>query len=46
MADVLRKLLHKKIDLVEEGRLKEFVRHSAEQDKILICEREAESRLA
>ncbi len=46
MADVLRKLLHKKIDLVEEGQLKEFVRHSAEQDKILICEREAECRLA
>ena len=46
IANALQKLLHKKIDLVEEGQLKEFVRHSAEQDKILICEREAESRLA
>ena len=42
MADALRKLLHKKIDLVEEGQLKEFAKHSAEQDKILIYEREAE----
>lgn len=42
IADALQKLLHKKIDLVEEGQLKEFAKHSAEQDKILIYEREAE----
>ena len=29
------------IDLVEEGQLKDFAKESAEQDKILICEREA-----
>ena len=39
IADALQKLLHKKIDLVEEGQLKEFAKHSAEQDKILIYER-------
>ena len=42
IANALQKLLHKKIDLVEEGQLKEFAKHSAEQDKILIYEREAE----
>lgn len=31
----------KKIDLVEEGQLKDFAKDSAEQDKILIYEREA-----
>lgn len=41
IADALQKLLHKKIDLVEEGQLKDFAKDSAEQDKILIYEREA-----
>lgn len=41
IADALQKLLHKKIDLVEEGQLKDFAKNSAEQDKILIYEREA-----
>ena len=36
----LQKLLHKKVDLVEEGQLKDFAKDSAEQDKILIYERE------
>ena len=36
----LRKLLHKDVDLVEEGQLKDFAQNSAEQDKILIYERE------
>ena len=34
-------LLHKKIDLVKEGQLKDFAKDSAEQDKILIYKREA-----
>ncbi|MDE6451823.1 MAG: nucleotidyltransferase domain-containing protein [Odoribacter sp.] len=42
IANALRKLLHKKIDLVEEGQLKDFAKNSAEQDKILIYERETE----
>ena len=37
----LQKLLHKKVDLVEEGQLKEFAESSVEQDKILIYERES-----
>ena len=36
----LQKLLHKKVDLVEEGQLKDFAVNSAEQDKILVYERE------
>lgn len=36
----LKKLLHKDIDLVEEGQLKDFAKESADQDKILIYERE------
>ena len=36
----LQKLLHKNVDLVEEGQLKDFAKDSAEQDKILIYERE------
>lgn len=42
IADGLQKLLHKKIDLVEEGQLKDFAKNSAEQEKILIYERETE----
>lgn len=38
--EALQKLLHKKVDLVEEGQLKSFAQDSAEQDKILIYERE------
>ena len=38
---IVNALLHKKIDLVEEGQLKDFAKESAEQDKILIYEREA-----
>lgn len=41
IADALQKLLHKKIDLVEEGQLKDFAKGSVERDKILIYEREA-----
>ncbi len=39
--EALKKLLHKKVDLVEEGQLKDFAQNTAEQDKILIYEREA-----
>jgi len=35
----LEDLLHKKIDLVQEGRLRKFAQESAEQDKILVYER-------
>ena len=41
IANALQELLYKKIDLVEEGQLKDFAKDSAEQDKILIYEREA-----
>ena len=41
MVDALRKLLHRDVDLVEEGQLKDFARDSAERDKILVYEREA-----
>ena len=41
IVNALQSLLHKKIDLVEEGQLKDFAKESAEQDKILIYEREA-----
>ena len=36
----LENILHKKIDLVEEGQLKGFAADSAEQDKVLVYERE------
>ena len=36
----LQKLLHKRVDLAEEGQLKEFAVNSVEQDKMLIYERE------
>jgi predicted nucleotidyltransferase len=36
----LEDLFHKKIDLVEEGQLRPWAQESAEQDKILIYERE------
>lgn len=39
MVDALRKLLHRDVDLVEEGQLKDFARDSAERDKILVYER-------
>jgi len=35
----LRELLHKKVDLVEEGQLRSWAQESAEQDKILVYER-------
>ena len=35
IVNALQSLLHKKIDLVEEGQLKDFAKESAEQDKIL-----------
>jgi predicted nucleotidyltransferase len=35
----LQDLLHKKVDLVQEGQLKNFAKESAEQNKILIYER-------
>ena len=35
----LENLFHRKIDLVQEGRLKKFAQESAEQDKILVYER-------
>lgn len=41
IAQALKELLHKRVDLVEEGQLKSFAQESAEQDKILIYEREA-----
>ena len=37
----LQKLTGKKIDLVENGQLKQFANAGAEQDKILIYERKA-----
>jgi hypothetical protein len=37
----LRALTGKKIDLVEDGQLKQFAKGSAETDKILIYERKA-----
>ncbi|KAA6330748.1 hypothetical protein EZS27_020581 [termite gut metagenome] len=39
MVNTLQELLHKKIDLVEEGQLKDFAGESADTDKILIYER-------
>ena len=41
IASSLQNLLHKKVDLVEEGQLKSFAENSAEQEKILIYERES-----
>ena len=35
----LKDLLHKKVDLVEEGQLRSWAQESAEQDKILVYER-------
>lgn len=32
-SDIERKVLHKDIDLVEEGQLKDFAKDSAERDK-------------
>ncbi len=39
IVDSLQKLLHKKVDLVEEGQLKDFVKELAEQEKILIYDK-------
>jgi predicted nucleotidyltransferase len=36
----LKKVLHRKVDLVEEGTLYNFAKESVEQEKILIYERE------
>jgi len=36
----LEKLLRKKVDLVSEGALYDFVKETVEQDKILVYERE------
>ena len=41
MINDLQTLLHRKIDLVEEGQLKDFAKDSVDHDKILIYEREA-----
>jgi predicted nucleotidyltransferase len=38
----LMKLTGKKVDLVENGQLKQFAKYSAENDKILIYERKTE----
>lgn len=38
----LQRLLHKKVDLTEEGQLLPFAQESAERDKILIYERSTE----
>jgi len=37
----LEKLLHKKVDLVEDGYLRPWAQKSAEQEKILVYERES-----
>jgi predicted nucleotidyltransferase len=39
IANALRKTLRRKVDLVEEGQLKEFARKDVERDKVLIYER-------
>ncbi|MDR0812131.1 MAG: nucleotidyltransferase domain-containing protein [Paludibacter sp.] len=39
MIHSLQELLHKKVDLVEDGYLYNFVQNSVENDKILIYER-------
>ena len=41
MVEALSQLLHRKVDLVEEGQLKDFAVSSVDRDKILIYEREA-----
>jgi predicted nucleotidyltransferase len=40
MVQALQKLLRKKVDLVEEGQLKDFAKDSVERNKILVYERE------
>jgi predicted nucleotidyltransferase len=37
----LKDLLHKKVDLVEEGQLRSWAQESVEHDKILVYERES-----
>lgn len=41
MVETLQKLLKRKVDLVEEGQLKDYASESANRDKLLIYEREA-----
>ena len=41
MVEALSQLLHRKVDLVEEGQLKDFAVSSVDRDKILVYEREA-----
>ena len=41
LVNSLQKILHRKVDLVEEGQLKEFAKDSADREKKLIYEREA-----
>ena len=40
MLNALQELLAKKVDLVEEGQLRDFTMESVERDKVLIYERE------
>jgi predicted nucleotidyltransferase len=37
--EVLQELIHKKVDLVEEGQIKDFAKDSVEQSKRLIYEK-------
>jgi predicted nucleotidyltransferase len=39
IVEALQQLIHKKVDLVEEGQIKDFAKDSVEQSKILIYER-------
>ncbi len=41
MVEALSQLSHRKVDLVEEGQLKDFAVSSVDRDKILVYEREA-----
>ena len=41
LVNSLQKILHRKVDLVEKGQLKEFAKDSADREKKLIYEREA-----
>lgn len=40
MVNALQRILRKKVDLVQEGQLKDFATESAGHDKVLIYERE------
>ncbi|MDR1003432.1 MAG: nucleotidyltransferase domain-containing protein [Prevotellaceae bacterium] len=41
MVDILQKALHREVDLVEEGQVKEFAKESVERDKVLVYERKS-----